>query len=298
MDENKTQNNNPSKNIKTIHTYTSDMADAVRENEVSVIKIALAEKEKREREAIYEEASGTKSSKILLTLGGLVLVGLAIFGWYYLSKKNQEANTPKQIIKEMEAIISYDEKAYLDLTDKKNQSDLSTSLKEEVARVGKPGSIKSIFLTEKRDGVQQLFPLKDLISAMNTQIPASLIRALDDQYMAGTYTKEDVSHLFLIFKVKDYNQAYASMLTWEKTMLRDLFTIFNIDLSENSEFLFEKAWGDVIIDNKDARIIYDRSGKQILYYAFPNKNHFIITDDQDTIREVNLRLLSKTTKPL
>ena len=43
------------KELKTLRTYTSDMADAVRENEASVIKIALAEKEKRERDAAEEK---------------------------------------------------------------------------------------------------------------------------------------------------------------------------------------------------------------------------------------------------
>ena len=48
MDENKPQQNDT--DIKVLRTYTSDMADVVRTNEMSVIKIALAEKEKREKE--------------------------------------------------------------------------------------------------------------------------------------------------------------------------------------------------------------------------------------------------------
>ena len=37
-----------------MHTYTSDMADAVRENQMSVIKIALAEQEKKISNESYE----------------------------------------------------------------------------------------------------------------------------------------------------------------------------------------------------------------------------------------------------
>ena len=45
--EEKEKKPNYNRDSKVLRTYTSDMADAVRTNEVSVIKIALAEKEKR-----------------------------------------------------------------------------------------------------------------------------------------------------------------------------------------------------------------------------------------------------------
>ena len=47
MDEKETQPNNQGVNLKTLRTYTSDMADAVRENEISVIKIAVAEQQQQ-----------------------------------------------------------------------------------------------------------------------------------------------------------------------------------------------------------------------------------------------------------
>lgn len=305
MDEKTPQYDSLGQKIKTIHTYTSDMADAVRINEASVIKIALAEKEKREQEALYREASGTKGSKLLLTLGGIILIGLAIFGWYFLSKKNEIANTPEQTKKDIEAFISYDDKAYIDVTDNKNQNDLSKSIKIESDKAGKAGSIKALFLTENVNKTPQLLSLKNLLFLMDTQAPSALVRTLEDQYMVGTYTEGSgvtdstpKTHLFLVFKAKDYNQAYAAMLTWEKTMLRDLFVLFNVDLGKDGEALFDKPWGDVLINNQNARILYDRNGKEILYYILTNKNNFIITDNQETIKEVGARLLVKGTKPL
>ena len=189
MDENKPQYDSLGQKIKTIHTYTSDMADAVRINEASVIKIALAEKEKREQEEMYAQASGTKGSKLMLTFGGIILIGLAIFGWYFLSKRNQIANTPQQTTKDLEALISYDDKAYVDVTNNKNQNDLSKAIKTEIDKGGKPGSIKSIFLTENVNKVQQLLSLKNLLFLMDTEAPSALIRTLDDTYMVGTYTE-------------------------------------------------------------------------------------------------------------
>jgi hypothetical protein len=67
MEEEKTQINNQ-KDAKVLRTYTSDMAEAIRTNEMSVIKIALAEKEKREREESLQKAEGTNTTKILFLI--------------------------------------------------------------------------------------------------------------------------------------------------------------------------------------------------------------------------------------
>lgn len=297
MDENKPQNNiDP--NIKTIHTYTSDMADAIRENETSVIKIALAEKDKREREEVYKEAEGTGTSKFFLFLGGIILIGGAIIGSYFFLRKSQSTVSTLPQIKSAETVISYDDKVYIDMTDKKSQSDLRDSIKTDVEKSGKPGTIKSIFLTQKVGDIDEALSLNDFMSLMKTEVPSPLVRTLDERYMLGTYSAVDGAHLFLIFKIKDYNQAYAAMLEWEKTLLSDMFVLFNIDIGDDKNTLFEKPWRDVIINNKDARILYRRDGSNILYYIFPDKNTFIITDSQDVIKEISTRLLSKITKPL
>lgn len=302
MDDTTIKNSNSDRGIKPIHTYTSDMADAVRENEASVIKIALAEKDKREQEELYKKAEGTGTSKFFLVLGGIILIGGAIVGSYFLFKKSSVSQSPSATaVKEISTLISYDEKVLVDVTENKNQSDLANSIKKEVENVGKARSIKSIFLTEKTSTRVQILPLSNLLFLMNTTAPSALTRTLGDAYMIGSYTDNSASpksHLFVMLTIKDYNQAYASTLEWEKTMLNDFFLMFNTDVSGSRSGLFEKQWGDIIIDNKDARILYDNAGNDVLYYEFANKETFIITDSKEAIRELNIRLLSKNTKPL
>lgn len=299
MDENEIKNNNLGSGIKSIHTYTSDMADAIRENEASVIKIALAEKEKREREKIYKEAEGTKSSKFFLALGGLVLIVGAIFGSYFFFKKGNEAPVTENTIKDIDTLISFDQKVFIDATDARIQTDLYNLIKDELSKESPLLSIKAIILTEDLGNGKRLFPIENLISVLGDRAPGSLMRTLDESYMLGSYNdSHGQEHVFLILKVKDYNQAYASMLEWEKTLLEDMFILFGKDLGVEGQALFEKSWKDIIINNRDARIIYDKESNELLYYIFPDKNTLIITDNQDTIKEVTLRLLAKATKPL
>lgn len=301
MEENK-KPNNLSNDLKVIHTYTSDMADAVRQNEMSVIKIALAEKEKRESEEMYKKADGSNSSKIFLVFGGIILIVIALGITYLVTQKNIETNSPVQTAKEIEAPIVYNEKVFIDTGELATHNDLSNAIKKEVENKSKDNSVKAIFLKKEVGDKPELVGVNSFASLIGETAPQALIRNLGEEYLIGTYNiKEgDISkpHLFLIFSINDYNQIYASMLAWEKTMLQDLNLTFGIDVSEDRSELLEKQWSDIIINNKDARVLYDNLGKEVLYYIFINKNSFLITDNQDVVKEIGAKIISKETKPL
>ncbi len=302
MDENKTQiPNYQDPNIKVLRTYTSDMADVMRENEISVIKIALAEQQKREREDIYKKAEGTSVSKFFLMVGGVIFIMLGIYGAYYFYKKASAPKAPIQINKEVQMFIPYEDKSVVDVTNATNSIDISNIIKEEVGRIGKAGSIRSFFLTVKQGENIELIPIKSLLSILESSAPSSLIRNLTDSYMIGTYTPRpdgNTAHLFIILQTNDYNLTYAGLLDWEKSMLRDMFGLFQIDVSGDRSELFEKPWKDIIINNRDARILYDKIGNDVLYYVFVSKDKFVITDNKEAIKEISARLLIQNIKPL
>lgn len=96
MDE-KTPQQSTEHGTPGIRTYGSDMADAIRTNEASVIKIALAEQKKREREALTQVAQGTKTSRVFLTLGGLMFIVAAILGVsFVVQQKNKKNHSPRK----------------------------------------------------------------------------------------------------------------------------------------------------------------------------------------------------------
>lgn len=300
MDEEKIQKNN--EDLKVLRTYSSDMADAIRENEASVIKIALAEKEKKEREEIIIKAEGTKTSKILFLIGGMILIIIAIFGSYYLIQKKKTKETPEQIINNVDTFISYDSHVYADTTNITNSSELASLLRQQ--SITKSGLVKAIFLTKNISGANQGLTSKNLLSLIRASAPSVFTRTLGDEYLLGQYNNEIAKTIkkdpstFIIFQTNDYNQIYASMLEWEKTMLKDLFILFNINIPESNNSIFDKPWQDIIINNRDARVLYNDDGEAILYYIFINKNNLIITDNIDALKEIITRLLIKNTKPL
>lgn len=301
MVEKKIQPNKKGKKIDTLHTYMSDMAKAVREDEMSVIKVAMAEQKSRERGDQYRKIEGTPLKKTLFVIGGIVLILAAITSSYFLIKKTEEKNKLPEITRSIKSLISQDIQVTIDMTNATNKSDVSNFIDPEILKKETPGSIKNILLTKTIIEIPILLPLKDLLSLLKVTAPGSLIRSFSDEYMVGTYTPPgdyQKSHLFLIIKISDYNLAYAGMLKWEETILDDLFTFFQVDVSGSNNELFEKSFKDIVIKNKDARILYNREGVDALFYLFPDKKHLIITDDQETIKEIVARLLLMQTKLL
>jgi hypothetical protein len=279
---------------KALRTYTSDMADAIRQNEVSVIKIALAEKEKREQENIYKQAEGTKTSKIFFVIGGIILISVGLVGSYYLFQKKE--TVAPIITNNFETFINYDLYSAIDVTNITNQNNLINVIEEN--NLLNVGQVEAIFLSKKINELEEKLNTKDFLSLIESSAPGTLVRSLSEKYLLGEYiTTEKKSVKFLIFETNNYAQTYASMLEWEKTLLKDLFIILNLKNIPTESPLFEKPWKDVVINNRDARVLYGESGEGILYYVFINKNHFVITSDIETLKEVISKLILKNSEP-
>ncbi len=184
----------------------------------------------------------------------------------------------------------------IDVTNITNQNNLINVIEEN--NLLNVGQVEAIFLSKKINEVEEKLNTKDFLSLIESNAPGSLVRSLSEKYLLGEYiTTEKKSVKFLIFETNNYAQTYASMLEWEKTILKDLFIILNLKNIPVESPLFEKQWKDVVINNRDARVLYGDNGEGILYYVFINKNHFVITSDKETLKEVISRLILKSSEP-
>ncbi len=289
MDENKKQINNSSQNVKTLRTYSSDMADAIRDNEMSVIKIALAEKDKQSRNTIYRNPEETNIKKILLLIGGAIFIVGSIVGIYFIMKKNTEnIAIEKQIeTQNNKTFIPSDNQVVVDATTVTDINGMSKLIRDQIIPIDKIQSIKLIFVNKDVDTVPTKLELTDFLSTINTTASGSLIRSLSNEYLIGTYQDSvQTPSLFFMFETKNYNQTYPGMLDWEKTMINDLSPFFNIDILSPNKVILDAQFKDLIIANKDTRVLYDQNGKGVLYYAFVSKDKFIITDNINTIKKI------------
>jgi len=265
------------------------MADAIRDNEMSVIKIALAEKDKQSRNTIYRNPDETNIKKNLLIIGGIIFIVGAIVGIYFIMKKNTEnVAIEKQIeTQNNKTFIPSDSQVTVDATMVTDINGMSKLIREQIIPTDKIQSIKLIFINKDIDTVPTKLELVDLLSIIKTTAGGSLIRSLTNEYLIGTYQDNtQIPSLFFMFETKNYNQAYPGMLDWEKTMINDLSPFFGIDILSSNKVILDAQFKDLIIANKDARVLYDQNGKGVLYYVFASKDKFIITDNINTIKKI------------
>ena len=118
-------------------------------------------------------------------------------------------------------------------------------------------------------------------------MPPILLRSLRPDFMLGTHSFNK-NQPFLVLKTDYYDNAFAGMLEWEGHLTEDLLTLFG---QENRvQELSQRKWGDMVIKNKDTRVLLDFDGNIALVYAFKDQRTLIITTSEDTLLEVSRRL--------
>lgn len=284
--------------IQNIHTYSSDMADAVRKQEATVIKIALAEKERRDREKLLMDNKTNFSNNIFYIIGGIVLIGLSIFGTTYFIQKGKEASSVEVKNTTVNTIVKTDEQAFIDVTTITNKQDLLNAIKEEKIKDLKVGNTKSIILYKNTDNTRSIINVKDFFERLNISIPGILDRSIDDSFMLGVYNNQNEKYLFTILSINDYERAFSGMINWEPTILSSMFNLFSINVSSGSVGIFETPWQDKIVLNKDARVLKNENTGELMYYMFIDKNKLIITDSEEAIKEIIQRLVTQNIKPM
>jgi len=124
---------------------------------------------------------------------------------------------------------------------------------------------------------------KEFLSFIDVRPPSRVRSFLEDRFMFGFYTGT-VDSPFIMFKITSYDHAFAGMLEWEDTIVSDLRNIFT--LGSISPNLFFK---DIVINNRDARILLGQSGETILLYSFLDANTLLIATNSQTFNEVARR---------
>jgi hypothetical protein len=153
--------------------------------------------------------------------------------------------------------------------------------------------LEGIYLTENKQNIG----LRRFISLIKSNfIPGDNTLFVNDNFLMGVVNNQaDTAALagrgfFILLKVRSNADIFDAMRAWEKNILTDLRGFLGINIESDTNYLFSKNFEDGIVENKNARILYNRDGKLVLMYIFADDNSVVITDSQATAHEVMLRL--------
>lgn len=286
----------PKKTI--VRTYEDDSARAMREKKGSLASIAVAEQKRRQSQLMSQGAiSPWKKHAVRALTSLLFIVGIGIVGYaVWQTRPPEEAELlPDQSIIFAEQ-VQHEEVS--DLSIVQLQDTIQAFMSHEIPL----DAIRELRLVRttrtEEETIQTPITPEIFLESVGLERRAPLARALGERIMIAASGTPDTEAI-LIADVVSYDSAFASMIRWEQSILEDLDFLIPPSIvtgtsSATTTLTGQEGFIDVIIENRDVRILYDENGKIQLLYSFPTTNTLVITTNDNVYRDVLERLGRRT----
>lgn len=293
-----------------IHTFQGDIASAIKNDNLSMIKVALAEKKRQEKQRLPLEIDSSNPIKkpiILAAIGIFFILALAFFTFFFMFSNEVQVPGTNQII--VQPLIYTEKKTLIDL-DQKDGDDTIRILKRELDEPLDLGQINHLVLTTGVGTGTKNLETDELFTKLETNAPDSLLRSLGKNFLFGIYSFSP-NDFFVLIPITSYDSAFAGMLQWEPDMEHDIGTIVitekklapitdvesetgetpsSTQKTSNQSFFSKRVWVDKVIDNKDTRVLINSNGSIAMLYTFLDKDNLLIASSDKALKEISFRL--------
>lgn len=305
--------------IKNLRTYQGDVAEAIKNQNASVLTITLAEKKKKDKEEALapkqkDPEKGKKIVSIVLSVLLIVLGVGTVVGFYFLQKQapTPAIQTPGPAPEE--TIVGYNTKKSISVDSATREKFISVMNGERLKGDINANETVYVFLNKNEQAGIRPLTTKELFSILNTKIPGATLRSFADQFMFGFF-QDERTEPFLLIRISSYENAFDGMLKWEETLKDDIGTLFlpaaipGEISAQNSESTstqtttnqlppletgtINKTFEDETIRNKDARVLKNANGDVLMLYSFLDKQTLLITSNENTLKEMINKLISQ-----
>ena len=290
---------------KALRTFAGDIQEAVDERNASMASMADAErKEPLTLKAEDTEDANNPWKKIAIVAGCIILVaaGAAVAYYLYMRSPLAPSAPAAPTTSAPSTVVQIDATRLVDITGL-NQGAARAAVRNALASAGGQTGITQIMPTQKTGGVTNALSATESLGAIGVGVPDMLLRSLNPQWMLGNYAGNDGAIPFIILKDNFFQNAYAGMIAWEKSMADDLAPIFGYSSATSdsngtstvaSYFGIQGTWQDGVIMNKDIRSFEKPDGTVLLLYSFVDNGTIVITTDPAALTEILNRLEKQT----
>ncbi|MEK9182737.1 MAG: hypothetical protein AAB809_01520 [Patescibacteria group bacterium] len=279
---------------KKVETYAEDIAKAIEDDKGGLIRkiIHLEEEHEIEKKSVSPEA---KRNKIFVSAGVLLVLTTSALLFYLFLK--DDINTV-EIEKQFTPLIFYNRSDFIEVSgfnkEKIAQATLSAVLNTKV----KTGGVEGMYLIENKKVVGFKRFIELIKGSFVSRNPLDNSSFVEDHFLVGVVnskTQPDVSRggdFFILLKVRSFTDVFDSMRAWENKMFLDLHEFFGVALSSETEYLLTKDFENGVVENKNARVLYNKDQEVVVMYIFADDNSIIITNTSAAAQEIILRLAS------
>ncbi len=291
-----------------VKTLAEDMAGAIGDNKEGFIKKIIHQEEENEKEK-KRRSMDSMQNKLFVTVG--IILIMATIGLITYSMFRTKAET-LLVDKPFVPLIFTDKSIFVEIAGLNNKDKIFKAMHSAVIETElKAGEIEGIYLTENK----KVIGLRRFIELLkgNFVVPESRPgeeTLVSDEFLIGIantnmkHNSEDVQEsnpdFFILIKMRSLTDVFQNLRSWEAKMFSDLHAFFGYSLSSENEHLLTKKFEDSIVENKNARVLYQNDTENTdsisMMYVFANNDSVVITKSPFTVREIILRLASNQIK--
>lgn len=324
--------------LSPIRTLADDLQTAIAEGNVSLASHAMKSASEREITEAYDVAIPKKNRKRLFSPALIiVLLSLIIFSgsaFLFASKQGisfgnfspsfpkisfdfnfsffqKKPKPPTDKTEEVgddflpDALLRADHHQVLTFSlDNKKQFEQKLNTQKDSAAPGV--TLLTLSASDGEAGSEYLIFADDLLDLLEASVSSSLIRSITD-FTFGVITtpNKKSGESFLVAEIHNFEESFAAMLAWERSMPNELFESFHS--VQSAVFNSSNSFRDARVNKVDARELTMKTLKTdsdesetedtpVLIYAFPGKNTLVITESRAALGEIISRLYSTTTE--
>jgi len=274
-----------------VETDAEDMAGVIGSDAGGIVKKIIQGEEEKEMEK-RNLSPESKKNKIFLYVGVVFWIVALILASFLLFRKNTNTIAVQQ---QFVPLIFNDQITPLEISGLK-KDDITQAVLNEINNTKvKPLGLEGIYLTENKQNIG----LRRFLTLIDSHLTLdSNTTFISDNFLLGVVknqANDDTNSgtgFFMLIKVRSATDIFDSLRAWEPNMLNDLHGFLGMSANSTNNYLFTKNFEDGIIDNKNARILYDQNGNIVLMYIFADDNSVVVTDSQNAAQEIMLRLAS------
>lgn len=276
-----------------VRTYAADIAEIMRREKGSVIKIALAEQERRYENKEKHDPTSTKNL-IVVFIGLIFIIGGILIFVYFLVNRNPGVSVLPPVIST--SLVYSENQTQIDLS-ATTRGTLFTAIHSNLTGdFAENGTITNLLITTPTSVGRNPATTQSVFDKLGVKPPESILKLINPNFMLGVYKKNDTGNMFLILKVSDFNQSFAAMKEWEVSFANDFVRLFRIDAKSFKGDIFTQEFVSDVTFNKQARNLYDEDGKLVISYIYIDSNTIIITTNTELVDEVVKRINSQSIK--
>ncbi len=274
---------------KIVETYAEDMAKVI-ENDQSggLIKKIIHGEEEHEKEKRNLSPQSKKNKFFMLV--GLLLFALGAATLIYFINSREVPTVPVE--DQFIPLIFTDKSIFIEVKDLNKEKITQSVRTAVVSNDVKQGGVEGIYLTFDK----KMIGLRQFISLLKANFVPGEIVFVSDNFLVGAVNENNNKDFFMLIKVRTTADVFDSMRLWESKMFSDLHGFFGVELSAETKYLLTKEFENSIIENKNARILYDKDNKIVMMYILADDNSVIITNTENATHELMLRLASSQIK--